>query len=77
MFAGTVFLTDDTQTDTAGVLRMANIMYTNLDAGDHTLKVDASMGLLNNNPGGYEVQIFAPNYDPGMTYAGLVEGLYP
>ena len=77
MFAGTVFLKDESMTDTSETKRMANIMYTNLDAGDHTLKVDASMGLLNNNPGGYEVQIFAPNYDPGMTYDGLVEGLYP
>ena len=77
MFAGTVFLKDESMTDTSETKRMANIMYTNLDAGDHTLKVDTSMGLLNNNPGGYEVQIFAPNYDPGMTYDGLVEGLYP
>jgi len=77
MFAGTVFLKDESTTDTSPTKRMANIMYTNLDAGDHTLKVDASMELLNNNPGGYEVQIFVPNYDPGMTYDGLVEGLYP
>jgi hypothetical protein len=77
MFAGKVFLKDESITNTSETKRMANIMYTNLDAGDHTLKVDASMGLLNNNPGGYEVQIFAPNYNPGMTYDGLVEGLYP
>ena len=77
MFAGTVFLTDDSQTGTTGASRMANIMYTNLEAGDHTLKVDTSMLYDNNNPGGYEVQIFAPNYDPGMTYDGVVEGLYP
>ena len=77
IFAGSVYLTDDSSTDTAGASRMANIMYTNLEAGDHTLKVDASMLYDNNNPGGYEVQIFAPNYDPGMTYDGVVEGLYP
>ena len=78
IFAGTVDLTTgEARTDTAGASRMANIMYTNLEAGDHTLKVDASMLYDNNNPGGYEVQIFAPNYDPGMTYNGVVEGLYP